>query len=168
MAGEEAPDSPEALQHSLIRPLHPSRSASPPAILLVQGFGASWLNRRMATKSPARNRTGFTDFRTVRVPGLSSPLPAPKDEWVAMQRRLDGRRIAVEGRDLLGRFLTEAGYRFQTYSEEDVDGQWRLHFFASKVALTYLEQIAGWTCGPGDPIDFDPSDFLAGWSATRD
>jgi hypothetical protein len=122
----------------------------------------------MATKSPARNRTGFTDFRTVRVPGLSSPLPAPKDEWVAVQRRLVGSRIAVEGRDLLGRFLTEAGYRFQTYSEEDVDGQWRLHFFASKVALTYLEQIAGWTCGPGDPIDFDPSDFLAGWSATRD
>ena len=82
----------------------------------------------MATKSPARNRTGFTDFRTVRVPGLSSPLPTPKDEWVAMQRRWDGRRIAVEGRDLLGRFLTEAGYRFQTYSEEDVDGEWRLHF----------------------------------------
>jgi hypothetical protein len=122
----------------------------------------------MAKKSPTRNGTGFTDFRTVRVPGLSSPLPAPKDEWAAVERRLVGRRIAVEGRDLLGRFLAEAGYRFQTYSEEDVDGEWRVHFFASKAALTYLEQIVGPTCGPGDPIDFDPSDFLAGYSATRD
>jgi hypothetical protein len=78
---------------------------------------------------------------------------------------LVGRRIAAEGRDLLGRFLTEAGYCFQTLMEEDIDGQWRVHFFASKAALTYLKQIAGWTCGPGDPIDFDPSDFLAGRSA---
>jgi hypothetical protein len=122
----------------------------------------------MAKKSAVRNRTGFSDFRTVRVPGLSSPLPEPTDEWVAVQRRLVGRRIAVEGRDLLGRFLTEAGYRFQTYSEEDVDGEWRLHFFASKAALAYLEQITGPTCGPGDPIDFDPSDFLVGWSAPRE
>ena len=85
-----------------------------------------------------------------------------------MQRRLVGRSIAVEGRDLLGRFLTEAGYRFQTLLEEDVDGQCRLHFFASKAALAYLEQIAGPTCGPGDPIDFDPSDFLAGRCAAGD
>ena len=123
----------------------------------------------MTTKSSARTSTGFTDFRTIRVPGLSSPLPAPKDEWAAVQRRLVARRIAVESRDLLGRFLTEAGYRFQTHLEEDVDGQWRLHFFASKAALSYLEQIAGPTCGPGDPLDFDPSELLAGWSsATRD
>jgi hypothetical protein len=114
----------------------------------------------MATKSPTRNTTSFTDFRTVRVPGLSSPLPLSEDEWVAVQRRLVGRRIAVESRDRLGRFLTEAGYRFQTLMEEDVDGQWRLHFFAGEAALSYLGQIAGWTCGPGDPIEFQPSDFI--------
>ena len=135
---------------------------------LEHGFGATRLNRSVPTKSAAPTAPGFTDFRTVRVPGLSSPLPLPKDEWVAVQRRLVGRRIAVEGRDLLGRFLTEAGYRFQTYSEEDVDGEWRLHFFASKAALAYLEQITGPTCGPGDPIDFDPSDFLAGRTLPRD
>jgi hypothetical protein len=123
----------------------------------------------MTTKSSARTGTGFTDFRTVRVPGLSSPLPAPKNVWVAVQRRLVARRIAVESRDLLGRFLTEAGYRFLTHLEEDVDGQWRMHVFASTAALSYLEQNTGWTCGPGDPLDFDPSDFLAGLrSATRD
>jgi hypothetical protein len=123
----------------------------------------------MTTKSSARTSTGFTDFRTVRVPGLSSPLPVARDEWAGVPRRLAARRIAVESRDLLGRFLTEAGYRFQTHLEEDIDGQWRLHFFASKAALTYLEQIAGPACGPGDPIDFRPSDFLAGWrSNARD
>ena len=123
----------------------------------------------MTTKCSARTSSGLTDFGTIRVPGLSSPLPPPKDEWVAVQRRLVARRIAIESRDLLGRFLTEAGYRFQTYLEEDVDGQWRLHFFASKAAISYLEQIAGWTCGPGDPIDFNPSELLAGWSsASRD
>ena len=114
----------------------------------------------MSTRSSARISTGFTDFRTVRVLGLSSPLPAPKDEWMAVQRRVIGRRLAIEGRDRLGRFLTEAGYHFLTHMEEDADGEWRVHFFASKVAIAYLEQIAGWTCGPGDPIDFRPSDFL--------
>jgi hypothetical protein len=122
----------------------------------------------MATKSSARTSTGFANFCTVRSPGLSAPLPVPQDEWVAVQRRLVGRRIAVESRDRLGRFLTEAGYRFQTLMEEDVDGQWRLHFFASRAALAYLEQITGPTCGPGDPIDFDPSDFLAGRTRPRD
>jgi hypothetical protein len=116
----------------------------------------------MLTKSIPSPVARFTDFRTVRVPGLSSPLPAPTDEWAAMQRRLAARGVAIESRDLLGRFLTEAGYRFQTHLEEDIDGHWRLHFFTSKAALAYLEQITGSTCGPGDPVDFHPSDFRAG------
>ena len=77
---------------------------------------------------------------------------------------LAAKQSAVECRDMLGRFLTQAGYRFQTYLEEDENCVWRVHFFAGKDALAYLEEIAGWTCGPGDPLGFDPSEWLAGRS----
>jgi hypothetical protein len=119
----------------------------------------------MTTKTFDRISTGFTEFRTIRVPCVSVPMPAPTNVWAAVRRRLAAKRGAVESRDLLGRLLTEAGHRFQTLlEEEEATGVWRVHFFAGKDALAYLEKIAGWSCGPGDPVGFDPSVFLAGWS----
>jgi hypothetical protein len=95
-------------------------------------------------------------FRTlhVRAPGFMPTKPA--SEWAALARLKAEYEGARECRDLLGRFLTEDGYRFYSLLEKDPDGGWRIHFFAKPPALSYLEQITCGTCGPGNPVDLCP------------
>jgi hypothetical protein len=47
--------------------------------------------------------------------------------------------------------------------ESDPEGGWRLHIFvADEAALTLLDELAEWECGPGDAVSFDPEEFVAG------
>jgi hypothetical protein len=47
--------------------------------------------------------------------------------------------------------------------EPDPEGGWRLHIFvADEAALTLLGELTEWECGPGDPVNFDPEEFIAG------
>ena len=47
--------------------------------------------------------------------------------------------------------------------EPDPEGGWRLHIFvADKAALSLLDELTEWECGPGDPVSFDPEEFVAG------
>ena len=101
---------------------------------------------------PTPSRT----FRTIRLKPSTHPSREPVDEWTAVTKLRIEWESAHEHRDLLGRFLTEAGHRYHSLVESDPSGGWRIHFFAKPVALEYLEMIVGDSCGPGDPLELDP------------
>jgi hypothetical protein len=95
-------------------------------------------------------------FRTIhfKMPGFVPAKPA--NEWAGLARLKAEYEGAKECRDLLGRILTEDGYRFYSLLEKDPHGGWRIHFFAKPAAISYLEQITGGACGPGNPVDLCP------------
>ena len=46
--------------------------------------------------------------------------------------------------------------------EPDRAGGWRLHFFVVDVAaLTLLDELTEGACGPGDPVSFNPEEFVS-------
>jgi hypothetical protein len=98
----------------------------------------------------------LSKFRTVRfkAPSCASALPA--DPWTAVARAEMEYQFARDYRDLLGGFLAEQGHRFHSLLEQDPTGGWRIHFFARATALAYLDDIAIYPCGPGDPVELDP------------
>jgi hypothetical protein len=102
---------------------------------------------------PLAMRSKFRTLHT-RTPHFHSTKPA--SEWAALARVKAEYESAKEVRELLGRILTEDGYRFYSLLEKDPDGGCRIHFFAKPAALSYLEQITGGACGPGDPVDLCP------------
>ena len=59
--------------------------------------------------------------------------------------------------------LVEHGHhRFLHHLEPDPAGGWRLHFFvADDAALTLLDELTEGACGPGDPVSFNPEEFVS-------
>jgi hypothetical protein len=109
--------------------------------------------------------TLLANFRTVRIPspeGLERPPPA--DWWATAKARRAEHRAAYDCRDQIRRGLVEHGYRrFLHHMESDPAGGWRLHIFlGDEAALTLLDKLTERECGPGDPVNFDPEEFVAG------
>jgi hypothetical protein len=104
----------------------------------------------------------LANFRTVRVPPPDD-LQRPSDDWwAAAKARRAEKRAAYACRDRLRRELTDHGHPFLDRLEADPDGGWRLHILvADEAAVALLDTISQDACGPGDPVTFDPEEFIS-------
>jgi hypothetical protein len=103
------------------------------------------------------------NFRTIYVPSPEG-LERPSDDWFARAKaKRAEHRAAYAWRDRLRRELVDHGHhRFLHHMEPDPEGGWRLHIFvADEAALTLLDELTEWECGPGDPVNFDPEEFVS-------
>ena len=76
-------------------------------------------------------------------------------------RRADRRAVDTYRRHLRGEMAKHGDHRFLDHLEADPEGGWRLHFFvADEPALSILDDIGECQCGPGDPVDIDPEQFV--------
>ena len=103
-----------------------------------------------------------TNFRTVRIPASERPEGQPTGWWAMAKGRREDSRAAYACRDRLRRLLVEHGHhRFLHHLEPDPVGGWRLHFLvADDAALPLLDELTEGMCGPGDPVSFDPEEFV--------
>ena len=63
-------------------------------------------------------------------------------------------------RDRLRRILIHHRHRFIDCQEPDPEGGWRLHIFVLDEDALPLDGIDGQRCETGDPVDFDPEEFV--------
>jgi hypothetical protein len=110
--------------------------------------------------------TLLANFRTIRLPAsedaLAKSVPT-RANWFQIAKARRAKRLAVDAyRDRIRRELVGHGHhRFFHHLEADPEGGWRLHFFvADEPALSILADISVGRCGPGDPLDFDPQEFV--------
>ena len=155
-------DRSDSLQASLT--LH---SLSTPArtiefIPLVHGFGVTRLNTGTMTLTD----TLIANFRTIRFPASddhSTPPSTTAPAWLATAKARCADRLAVDTyRKRLHLELVAHGYRlFLDHLEPDPAGGWALHIFiADDHALSIVADISEGRFGPGDPVDFDPEEFV--------
>jgi hypothetical protein len=118
------------------------------------------------TDRSALAATLLANFRTIRfaTPGdRSARSSRSHSDWWAKAKARRADRLAVDAyRDQIRRRLTEQGHRrFLDYLEPDPDG-WRVHIFvADEPAMSTLADISEGRCGPGDPVNFDPEQFVS-------
>ena len=133
-------------------------------IVLEQGFEGVRLNTGTMSDLQTLVRHLLANFRTIRLP--AEVLPAhpnlqPSDWWAVAKARRDEKRMLYNFRDRLRRVLIEHRHRFIDCWEPDPEGGWRLHIFVlDDDALPALDSIDGPRCEPGDPVDFDPEEFV--------
>jgi hypothetical protein len=103
----------------------------------------------------------LANFHTVRIPA-SERREDHADWWTRAKARQVERRAAYAARDRLRQGLVKHGYRcFLDRMEPDPDGGWRLHFFVpDDAALPLLDELTEGTVGHGDPMSFDPEEFV--------
>jgi hypothetical protein len=106
----------------------------------------------------------LANFRTVRVPADALPTRPdlqPTDWWAMAETQLAEKRVVYNLRDRLRRILIQHRHRFIDRLEPGPEGGWRIHIFVIDAdALTLLDGIDGRRCEPGDPVDFDPEEFV--------
>jgi hypothetical protein len=106
--------------------------------------------------------TLLANFRTVRIPPSQGREEQPTDWWGMAKARRAAHQGAYASRDRLRQGLFKHGYRcFLDRMEPDPEAGWRLHIFAAdETALTLLDELTEGMCGPGDPVSFDPEEFV--------
>jgi hypothetical protein len=106
--------------------------------------------------------TLLANFRTVRIPAQNDDAPPSGDWWGAVKARRAEKLAVYAYRDHIRRELVGHGHRgFLHDLEPDPDGGWRLHlFFAAADAMSLLDEITEGRCGIGDPVTFDPEEFV--------
>jgi hypothetical protein len=106
----------------------------------------------------------LANFRTIRIsaealPSYGKPPPAG---WLANAKanRAD-KRVVYDCRDEVRHALKQRGHKFFTCLEADPEGGWRVHVFVlCETAATLVDEIGGENCGVGDPVNFDPEEFI--------
>ncbi len=110
--------------------------------------------------------TLIANFRTIRFPASddhSTPPSTTHPDWWATAKARCADRLAVDTyRKRLHLELVAHGHRlFLDHLEPDPDGGWRLHIFvADDHALSIVANFSEGRFGPGDPVDFDPEEFV--------
>jgi hypothetical protein len=109
--------------------------------------------------------TLLANFRTIRFPAFDdrSTPPSTVPDWFAKAKaRCSDRRAVDAYRQRLRRELVAHGHRlFLDHLEPDPEGGWRLHIFvADDHALSIVANFSEGRFGPGDPVDFDPEEFV--------
>jgi hypothetical protein len=106
----------------------------------------------------------LANFRTFRLPPEALPArpdPEPTDFWAMAKARRAEKRVLYDLRDRLRRVLIQHRHRFFDHLEPDPEGGWRIHVFVlDGDALALFDGIDGRRCEPGDPVDFDPEEFV--------
>jgi hypothetical protein len=129
--------------------------------------GATRLNTGTMTDLPTLAATLLANFCTIRFPASvdrsAQSTPSLSDWWTTAKARR-AERLAVNAyRHQMRRQLIEHCHRrFLDHLEPDPEGGWRLHFFlADDAAMSLLIEASVGECGPGDPVVFDPKEFVA-------
>jgi len=106
----------------------------------------------------------LANFRTIQLPPEAlptRPVLQPTEWWAMAEARYAEKRVLYDLRDRLRRLLIRHRHRFIDHLEPDPEGGWRIHVFVvDKDALALLDGIDGRRCEPGDPVDFDPEEFV--------
>jgi hypothetical protein len=135
-----------------------------PTIVLEQGFEGVRLNTGTMSDLETLARRILANYRTIRLPAEALPARPnlqPSDWGPLVKARRAEKRVLYNLRDGVRRVLNQHRYRFIDCQERDPDGGWRLHIFAlDENALPFLDGIDGRRCEPGDPLDFDPEEFV--------
>ena len=133
-------------------------------IVLEQGFEGAQLNTGIMSDLQTLASYLLANFRTIRLRAEALPVQPnlePTDWWAMAKARRAEKRVVYDLRDRLRRVLNQHHHRFIDYQEPDAEGGWRFHVFAlEEDALAVLEDIDGVRCDPGDPVDFDPEEFV--------
>ena len=133
-------------------------------IHLEQGFEGARLNTGTMTDLQTLVRHLLANFRTIRLPAEvppSRPNLQPCDWWAMAKAHRAEKRVLYNFRDRLRRVLIQHRHRFIDCQEPDPEGGWRLHILVlDKDALPLLDGIDGRRCEAGDPVDFDPEEFV--------
>jgi hypothetical protein len=122
---------------------------------------------RLNTGTMTLAATLLANFRTIHFPRSEDRLmPFPTttpDWWTKAKARFADRRAVDAYRQRLRRELVAHGHRLVLdHLESNPEGGWRLHIFvADENALSLLADISEGQCGAGDPLDFDPEEFVA-------
>ena len=106
----------------------------------------------------------LANFRTIRLPAEVPPV-CPNvqscDWWAMAKARRAEKRMLYDFRDRLRRVLILHRHLFIDCWEPDPEGGWRLHILVlDEGALPLLDGIDGRRCESGDPVDFDPEEFV--------
>ena len=104
----------------------------------------------------------LTNFRTIRIPAKNEE-PSPSGDWwgAAKARRAEKLEVYARRDHIRGLLVRHGHHRFLHHLEPDQDGGWRLHFlFADDDAMSLLDEITEGRSGAGDPVSFDPAEFV--------
>jgi hypothetical protein len=133
-------------------------------IVLEQGFEGVRLNTCTMSDLQTHASHLLANFRTIRLPVEALPARPnlePTDWWAVAKARRAEKRVLYDLRDGIRRVLNQHHHRFIDCQEPDPDGGWRLHIFLlDEDALPLLDAIDDRPCEPGDPVDFDPEEFV--------
>jgi hypothetical protein len=133
-------------------------------IVLEQGFEGVRLNTDTMSDLQTLARHLLANFRTIRLPAETpsvQPDSQPPDWWAMAKVRRAEKRMLCDLRDGIRRVLNQNRDRFIDCQEPDPEGGWRLHIFVlGEDALALVDGIDGRRCEPGDPVDFDPEEFV--------
>jgi hypothetical protein len=106
----------------------------------------------------------LANFRTIRLQAVALPTRPdlqPTEWWEMAKARYAEKRVVYDLRDRLRRILIQHRQRFMDRMEPEPEGGWRIHIFVlDEEALALLDGIDGRRCEPGDPVDFDPENFV--------
>ena len=146
---------------------NPATAAQPPRKSAIHTFGTGFRGHPAKyrhddrPRHPCRHSVGQFPDRSYPLVGASEGRPG--DWWAKATARRADSRAACACRDRLRRLLVEHGHhRFLHHLEPDPNGGWRLHIFAANnAALALLDEVAEGECGPGDPVKFDPNEFVS-------
>jgi hypothetical protein len=134
-------------------------------MVLEHGFGATRINTSTMTHLPTIAAALLANFRTIHFPrpeDLATPSVPSRSDWFATAKACRVERIAVDSyQRQVGQRLHDGHHRFLSHPEPDGEGGWRLHIFVEDDgALSLLDGITDRECGPGDPVSFDPEQFV--------
>jgi hypothetical protein len=131
---------------------------------LEQGFDGVRQNTDIMSDLQTLARHLLANFRTIRLPAETPPVQPdsqPPDWWAMAKARRAEKRVFYNLRDDIRRVLNQHRHRFIDCQEPDPDGGWRFHVFVlDDDALALLDGIDDRRCEPGDPVDFDPEEFV--------
>jgi hypothetical protein len=134
------------------------------SIVLEQGFEGARLNTCTMSDLQTLARRLLANFRTIRLPAEALPVQPnlqPPDWWAMSKARRAEKRMLYNLRDGIRRVLNQNRHRFIDCQEPDPEDGWRLHIFVlDEDALALVDGIDGRRCEPGDPVDFDPEEFV--------
>jgi hypothetical protein len=106
----------------------------------------------------------LANFRTIRLPAEVPPARPNlqlSDWWAMSKARRAKKRMLYDFRDRLRRVLIEHRHWFIDCWEPDPEGGWRLHILVlDEDALPLLDGIDGRRSESGDPVDFNPEEFV--------
>jgi hypothetical protein len=117
------------------------------------------------TDLPTLAATLLANFWTIRFPPTDEYFPRSQAHWdwwqAAKVRRADRRAVYDYRQRLRYELIAHGHHQFLDHVELGPDGGWRLHFFVAEcAAMLLLDSITEGRGGSGDPVSFNPEEFV--------